>query len=228
MKIFYAKALIIITLLFTASITSNAQQWMVGSTLNDTLKYLKILPLSIDSATSCYDTGVPDAHFKWETCPDPGVDYGFVVQEITSSDTIEITPSGVMAVGDTVWCTEEPLWVIIDRKVYFHEPDGYILLRFFAVGEVTMPDVIVPCLPADSLWISDLLICNELYSTFFNCTTVSNPLSIEDITLDDFHISYPSTGNGYQLSIGSSEGIACILIYDMQGKIVANSAALEH
>jgi len=223
MKKIYAKSLIIITLLIATSISSQAQQWMVGDMVNDTLKYLTIIPLSVDSATSCYDIDQPDGYFAFYTCPDPGIDYGFVVEELTSSDTVEITPSGVVEQGDTVWCTELPLWNIIERKVYFHEADGLIRLRFFAIGEVTEADVEVPCQPADSLWMQTLPLCNAYYWMDYNCTTVSNPLNVNDLSIEDLAITYPSSGNSYLLSIGSTEGIAHMYIYDMQGKKVAQS-----
>jgi hypothetical protein len=225
MKKIYAKSLIIIALIITTSISSQAQQWMVGDMVNDTLKYLTIIPLAVDSNTNCYDLDTPDGYFAFYTCPDPGIDYGFVVEELTSSDTVEITPSGVVEQGDTVWCTELPLWTIIERKVYFHEADGLIRLRFFAVGEVTEADVEVPCQPADSLWMQTLPVCNAYYWMNYNCITVSNPLSVGDLSIDDLAITYPSSGNSYVLSLGSPEGISRMYIYDMQGKKVAQSSS---
>lgn len=227
MKNIYAKALIITTLIISTSISSHAQQWMVGDMINDTLKYLTIIPLAVDSNTSCYDLDTPDGYFAFYTCPDPGIDYGFVVEELISSDTVEITPSGVVEQGDTVWCTELPLWTIIERKVYFHAADGFIRLRFFAVGEVTQPDVEVPCQPADSLWMQTLTVCNVYYWMNYNCTTVSNPLSINDLKLADLEITYPTSSNSYFLSLGASEGISRMYIYDMQGKRVAESSSVS-
>jgi hypothetical protein len=227
MKKIYAKALIIIMLVFTTSISIQAQQWMVGDMVDDTLKYLTIIPLEVDSGVSCYDLDTPDGYFAFYTCPDPGIDYGFVIEELTSSDTVEITPTGVVEQGDTVWCTELPLWNIIERKVYFHEADGFIRLRFFAIGEVTEPDIEVPCQPADSLWMQTLTVCNAYYWMNYLCTTVADPLSINDLNLEDLGISYPSSGNSYVLSLSSSEEISRMLIYDMQGKIVAYSSSMS-
>lgn len=223
MKKVYAKLLIVTSLFLGFSGNILAQNWMVGDAVNDTVKYLKIHPLSVDSVTSCYDTGSPDAWFTFETCPDPGITYGFVVTELTSSDTVEITPDGPVELGDTVWCDNQPLWVILERKVYFHEADGYITLTFFAIGEVTMPDVEVPCLPADSLWMQTLPVCNAYYWMNFGCTTVSNPLSIDNNSIDDLNIDYPGQRNAYNLTV--EFGVACeaIRVYDMQGRIVAET-----
>jgi hypothetical protein len=227
MKKVYTQIVIITVLLIGSINFSFAQQWMVGTTVDYTVKYLKVTPLLVDSNTSCYDLDQPDGYFAFPTCPDPGIDYGFVVTELTSSDTVEITPSGVMHLGDTVWCTELPLWVVIERKIYFHEADGYITLSFFAVGEVTMPDVEVPCLPADSLWMQTLPVCNPYFWMNYGCTTVSNPLAVENLTIKDLQISYPSQLNNYNLSIEFDANIKAISIYDMQGRIVANSQLNE-
>lgn len=223
MKKLYTKLLIITTLLIGMAGATQAQDWMVGSTVNDTVKYLKIYPLSLNDSTSCYDTGVPDAWFTFETCPDPGITYGFVVTELTSSDTVEITPDGAVELGDTVWCNNLPLWVILERKVYFHEADGYITLSFFAIGEVTMADVEVPCLPADSLWMMTLPICNAHYWMNYGCTTQSDPLSVDDVSIEDLNITYPSQSNAYNLSIDYSEQSAAIRLYDIQGRLVGES-----
>lgn len=222
MKKIYSKFLIITALTLVFNLNSKAQDWMVGDIVNDTIKYLTVFPLGINDTTSCYDTGVPDMYFAFHTCPDPGIDYGYVVEELTSTDTVEITPSGVMNVGDTVWCTEEPLWVIIERKMYFHEADGYIKLRFFAIGEVTLPDVEIHCQPADDMWMQQLAVCNNLWWYGFGCTTISNPLSINDISIDDVQIAYPSRLNGYDLSVNLTN-ISKLEIFDIQGRKVAES-----
>lgn len=223
MKNLYSKFLIITILALAINVDSKAQDWMVGDIINDTIKYLTINPVMINDSTSCYDLDMPDIYFAFNTCPDPGIDYGFVVTEITASDTVEITPYGVVEVGDTVWCTELPLWIIIERKVYFHVADGSISLRFFAIGEVTEPDVEVFCQPADSLWGMFLPVCNAQYFYLgFDCTTVSNPLSVNNISIDDVEIAYPSRLNGYDLSVNLNN-IARLEIIDIQGRKVAES-----
>lgn len=226
MKYLYSKLLIIVTLLIGSSINSQAQDWMVGDVINDTIKYLLFEPMPLYDSTSCYDNDTPDGYFAFHTCPDPGIDYGYVVEELVSSDTVEITPGGVIELGDTIWCTELPLWVIIERKIYFHNPDGHMKLRFFAVGEVTMPDVGVFCQPADSMWMQQLAVCNNLwwYDYPHACTTFSNPLGIEDISLNELNILYPSRLNSYTLSSESDENIRQMRIYDIQGRVVAESS----
>ena len=57
-----------------------------------------------------------------QPCEDPGIDYGFVVESITNTGAIEITPSGFISLGDTVWLTDEDVL----REIYFEEMN-YVL-----------------------------------------------------------------------------------------------------
>ena len=221
MKKLYSKFLIITTLALAFNVNSNAQDWMVGDMVNETIKYLKVFPLGINDTTSCYDTGTSDMYFQFPPCPDPGIDYGFVVEEITSTDTVELTPQGVMHVGDTVWCTQA--FPIVERSMSFHEADGSMTLRFFAVGQVTEPDVAVFCQPADTLWFQQLAVCHNLWwYGELGCTTVSDPLSVNNISIDDVQIVFPSSMNGYNLS-ADIDNISKIEIFDIQGRKVTES-----
>ena len=100
---------------------------------------------------------------------------------------------------------------------------GYVKLRFFAVGEVTLPNIEIYCSPGDDFWFSNLLLCNEGLWANPTCITVPNPLSVKDLSLDDLDISYPTKLNAYYLSLNSTERISAITIFDLQGKQISKS-----
>lgn len=223
MKNIYTKLLIIFTLMFGMKNVSNAQNWMVGDIINDTLSYLIAQPTAPNDSTSCYDTGTSDFYFNWPMCADPGIDMGFVVASITSSDSVEISPNGHVEEGDTIWLIDDPYWIATQRDISFHNADGAITLRFFAIGEVTMPDIEVPCQPADSMWMSTQAVCNNYTWTGWGaCTTMPNPLGIDNLSMSDLGIIYPSRLNGYNLT-STSEDISKLEVYDIQGKKITES-----
>jgi hypothetical protein len=223
MKKIYAKALIIIMLVFTTSISIQAQQWMVGDMINDTVKYMTVYPLAPIEDSSCYDIGQYDVLWAWQPSTDPGFDYGFVIDQLVSSDTVEIEPNGTVYQGDSIWLTD----LNVERRISFHAPDGHITLRFFAVGEVTVPNISVPCTPADSLWANTQLIC-QIYTWFdYGCTTQSNPLSIEESSNSNVNIFYPNSQNGFILSVRSIDPIDNIILFDCNGRILKNSSKNE-
>lgn len=225
MKNIYSKLLIIFTLMFGLNNAASAQYWTTGDAINDTIKYLTLNAWQFDTTfdATCYEMGMPDHHFLFQPCPDPGIDYGYVVEEITNTgDTIEITPSGLINEGDTVWC----LGYNVDRQIYFNEMGGYVKLRFFAVGEATTADVPVPCLPADDMWLTNLLLCNEFLWVFdFTCTIAPNPLGIEDLSAVDANLIYPIRNNGYQLTVESDDRINQIVMFDIQGRKCGESTS---
>lgn len=225
MKNIYSKLLIIFTLFFGLKNVSTAQDWMVGDAINDTIKYLTLNAWEFDTTfdNTCYEMGMPDHHFLFQPCPDPGIDYGYVVEEITNTgDTIEITPSGLISLGDTVWCTG----FNVDRQIYFNTMGGYVKLRFFAIGEATMPDIEVLCQPANDMWITNLLLCNEfLWFNLGECTIAPNPLGITDLSDKDATLKYPNRLNGYQLLVESDNRIAQIVLFDIQGRRVGESTS---
>ena len=221
MKNLYAKIFIVIALSFGVKTELSAQNWMVGDAVNDTIKYLTLVAWEFDTAfdASCYEMGLPDHNFFMQPCEDPGIDYGFVVEEITNTGAIEITPSGFINLGDTVWLTDEDVL----REIFFEEMGGYVKLRFFAVGEVTLPNIEIYCSPGDDFWFSNFLLCNEGLWANPTCITVPNPLSVQELSLDDLAISYPTKLNAYKLSFSTDDRINKISIFDMQGKRVCNS-----
>ncbi len=221
MKHLYTKLFLIIALSFGLKNTSNAQNWMVGDAVNDTIKYLTLVAWQFDTTfdATCYEMGLPDHNFFMQPCEDPGIDYGFVVESITNTGAIEITPSGFISLGDTVWLTDEDVL----REIYFEEMGGNVVLRFFAVGEVTLPLIPIYCSPGNDLWFSNLLLCNEGLWANPDCTTVPNPLGIEEMTIDNVDITYPSGSNGYKLSTLSKENISMIALFDVQGRQVGKS-----
>ena len=222
MKNIYTKLLIIFTLMFGMKNTTSAQYWTTGDAINDTIKYLTLVAWQFDTTfdNTCYEMGLPDHHFLFQPCPDPGIDYGYVVEEITNTgDTIEITPSGLISLGDTVWC----LNTNVDRQIYFNTMGGHVKLRFFAIGEATTADVEVPCQPADDIWFSNLLLCNEFVWIANPCVIAPNPLGIEDLFSVDADLSYPNRMNSYQLTVESNERVSRILVFDIQGRKSAES-----
>ena len=223
MKHIYIKLFTVIALSFSLKNNANAQNWMVGDAVNDTIKYLTLVAWEFDTTfdATCYEMGMPDHNFYMQPCEDPGIDYGFVVEEITNSGAIEITPSGFINLGDTVWLTDEDVL----REIFFEEMGGYVKLRFFAVGEVTVPNVEVYCSPGNDLWFSNLLLCNEGLWTNPTCVTVPNPLSVQDLKVENINISYPSNLNAYKLSFDTDEKISMIAIFDIQGKQVSKSSS---
>lgn len=221
MKNIYTKFLIIIVIILGLNTTTKAQNWMVGDAVNDTIKYLTLVAWTFDTAfdATCYEMGLPDHNFYMQPCEDPGIDYGMVVEEITNTGEVELTPSGFVNVDDTIWLTDEDIL----REVFFSEMGGHLKLRFFAIGEVTVPNVEVYCSPGNDIWFSNLLLCNEGLWYFPDCTTLSNPLGIGEMTIEDANLSYPSQMNAYTLSANSDEKINMIALFDTQGRQVAKS-----
>lgn len=223
MKNIYSKILIITILLIGINKISTAQDWMVGDMIDDTLSYLTVQPTAPNEFISCYDIGTSDFYFNWPMSADPGIDMGFVVSSITSSDSVEISPDGHVEEGDTIWLVDDPYWIATERNISFHNADGAMTLRFFAIGVVTMPDIAVPCQPADSMWMNSLAVCNNYTWTGWGaCTTMPNPLGVDDLSMSDLGITYPTRLNGYTLT-STSEDISKLEVYDIQGKKIAES-----
>jgi len=223
MKHLYTKLFLIIALSFGLKNTVSAQNWMVGDAVNDTIKYLTLVAWTFDTTfdATCYEMGLPDHNFYMQPCADPGIDYGFVVESISNTGAIEITPSGFISLGDTVWLTDEDVL----REIFFEEMGGNVVLRFFAVGEVTLPNIPIYCAPGDEFWFSNLLLCNEGLWANPACTTVPNPLGVNEITIENVDFTYPSNSNGYTLSAFSKENISMIALFDIQGKQVETSSS---
>lgn len=221
MKKLYTKLLIITVLVLGLNNSAKAQYWMTGDAVNDTIKYLTLVAWTFDTTldNTCYEMGMPDHWFFMQPCEDPGIDYGMVVEEITNTGEIELTPTGDIAEGDTIWLTDED----IERQIYFSEMGGHVKLRFFAIGTATLADTEVYCLPGDDLWFTNLLLCNEGLWTTPSCTILPNPLGVQDLKIEDAELSYPNSQNGYILSAESDERISMIAMFDIQGRQIAKS-----
>lgn len=104
------------------------------------------------------------------------------------------------------------------REIYFYAPDGNITLLFYAVGEVTEPDIPYYCLPADSIWFMTLPLCGANLWYDAGCSSIRNPLGVDELSIEDVDITFPNRLNGYQLIAELEDKIERLTLYDLQGR----------